>query len=440
MRIAFLFTALFLLGSFNANAGTHYPLSANAFYLACNVPDGLAASNITDTSATLTWNAVPGATKYNLEIEDEQNNPSNFHIETTVSGTTYNVAGLQAGVLYKFKVRTRCGDDKSDWSEWVFFVAGSGSGGGGGNGTCAVPGGLGVSVNDSSATLTWNVVSGAVKYTIEIEDEQNPPSTFHLEDSSATNTYIFNGLQTGVLYKFKVRAHCASGQSDWSGWLFFNGSTGGQGGGNGGTCSVPSGLTVTNITQNSATLGWNAVSGATSYTLEIERNHPNTTAWQITQVVTTNSFVLTGLGADTRYKFKVRSNCDSSSHSDWSSWRKFKTANAFVVKTGNNVSPDDGMTDRNDFSSSNAILAFEMQVWPNPAQTTTTIHLQNVSAESVTLRLFDLTGSMVQEQIIYPENNVWEGAFVLGNLPDGMYLMQASDGQQTQTVKLIVSR
>jgi len=85
MRTAILFTALFLLGAFNMNAGTYHPFSL----LACDVPGGLVAGNITDSSATLSWDAVPGAGKYNVEIEDEQNNPSNFFIETTVTGTSY---------------------------------------------------------------------------------------------------------------------------------------------------------------------------------------------------------------------------------------------------------------------------------------------------------------------------------------------------------------
>ena len=67
------------------NAGTYHPFSL----LACDVPGGLVAGNITDSSATLSWDAVPGAGKYNVEIEDEQNNPSNFFIETTVTGTSY---------------------------------------------------------------------------------------------------------------------------------------------------------------------------------------------------------------------------------------------------------------------------------------------------------------------------------------------------------------
>jgi Fibronectin type III domain len=86
---------------------------------------------------------------------------------------------------------------------------------------------------------------------------------------------------------------------------------------------VKSGL-LKDLYRVSALLIWNAVPGASSYTLEIERTQGNT-PWKITQVVQTNSFLVTGLNPNTRYKFKVRTNCAGSNHSDWTQWCKFKT-------------------------------------------------------------------------------------------------------------------
>lgn len=535
MKSILIFSLLFLIGSIQMTAGTNTP-GSNASCLACNIADGLAASDLTGTSATLTWNAVSGATQYTVEVQDEQNNPSIFHVETNVIGTSYIVTGLQAGVSYKFKVRTRCGSDKSDWSEWVFFTSG-GSGGGGGTGNCTIVTGLSASVNGGTATLTWNAVSGASKYTIEVEDEQNSPSIFHLEDSTLTNTYTLSGLQIGVLYKFKVRTHCGGGQSDWSAWMFFNGNgSGGNGGttgacavpvmlsatvdgtsaklswnnvsgatqyyvevedeqnvpsnfhlemsvqdsfytvtglqagvlykfkvsthcaggqsvwsawmffngngsgGNGGStagCTIPTGQLATDISANAAMLNWNIVPGAGSYTLEIERIQQGTTPWKITQVVATNAFMLTGLTPDTRYKFKVRSNCTGGGNSDWSLWRKFKTS----LGVNNNISQGNfnpGAEDRNTVSDA-AMSALEMQVYPNPIYTTTTVRLQNPGTESVALYLFDLTGNVIQQQHIQQENGAWEGTLSFGDLPNGMYLLQARTSQNTKTLKLTVS-
>ena len=424
------FSNLFMHAGNNPNFSSHH-------CLACTVPDGLSVSDLTGASATLSWIAVAGATQYTLEIQDEQNIPGTFHLETNLSGTTYAVTGLQAGVLYKFKVRTQCGGDKSDWSDWKFFTATNG-GGGSGSTDCLTPTGLSISMVGGVATLSWDTVSGAVKYAIEIEDEQNTPSNFHLEDFSNANTYTFAGMQAGVLYKFKVRTHCTNGQSVWSNWLFFNGTNGGSGNGSGnGSCAIPTGLLVTNLTASEALLSWNAVAGVDSYLLEIELNQKNVAPWQITVTASTNSFLLTGLNADTRYKFKVRSNCTGGGHSKWTKWNKFKTAPSFSGPTGGSSLIDPAA--ERAMEPTGIETGMELKAWPNPVQNMVTLQLQNLSTAPTTLRLFDLAGRVVKTEEIKVEVGTWEGVLDLGQLPNGLYLMQLQNGVNTQTIKLVVA-
>lgn len=440
MRSAFFLSVLLLFTGFSSIAGNRAISSSDAVCLACDIPGGLVVTNITDSSATLNWDAATGATQYTVGIEDEQNNPSTFHIETSVTGTSYQVSGLKAGVKYKFKVRTRCGGDKSDWSEWVFFVAGnSNSGNNGGNsaGSCSIPSGLSSTVNGSTVILSWNADSTATKYTIEVEDEQNNPSTFQLKDSTTSNSYTLTGLQTGVLYKFKVRKHCSGGQSDWSAWLFFNATTGGNsnGGNSSGNCSAPKNAKVTDITSTTVLLTWDTVPGATSYLLEIERNTPGNSPWKITQSVITNSFSLTSLDPNRRYKFKVRTNCSGGGHSDWSKWVKFQTASNFT-STSTKVSQ---VTFRS-ADTKEDVAAFDAQIGPNPAQTMTTVRLTGLSAEPVLLRLLDLSGRVVREQSTHPDSESIAIRLTLEDMPDGLYLLHVSNGQQSRMLKLIVSR
>lgn len=546
MRTAFFFTTLLLFCTLHISA-SNYTSNVDAPCLACDIPGGMVAGNITDSTATLSWAAVAGASKYTIEIQDEQNIPSTFHIETSVSGTAYNVAGLKPGVLYKFKVRTRCGSDKSDWSDWVFFKAGSG-GSGGGSGPCGVPAGLTASIKGDSALLSWNAVNGAAKYTVEIEDEQNTPSTFHIEATVSGTSYIVNGLKAGVSYKFKVRSSCSGGDSDWSAWMFFNGAGSTTSGGGSGTCAAPASLSVVvngntallswkkvngagqyyveiqdeqntpsifhlevstqdsfysvsgllagvtykfkvrthcggsqsdwsswlffngtgsgtgnggststdcvrpsgpmaiNVTAGSVVLIWSAVPGVSSYTVEVEKEPSGSSPWQITKVAAANTLTIDGLSPQTRYKFKVRSNCSGGSNSDWTAWRKFKTAASLVSKddklNANAVSPNDNPGVNRSEDAQDKFAAAELSVWPNPVvQRMATVRVQFPSSEPVALRLLDLAGRVVQMQSVQPESGSWEGALSLDNhLPDGVYLLQARNSQQTKTIKLIINR
>jgi hypothetical protein len=339
--------------------------------------------------------------------------------------------------LYKFKVRAKCGGNQSDWSEWVFFNGGSNGGGGGtGGGACAAPTLLSANVNGTSAILSWNAVSGATQYTVEVEDEQNVPSTFQIETSVSGTSYTVTGLQSGVLYKFKVRTQCGGNQSDWSEWLFFNGNIGSAGGsqsgGNTGDCARPSGAIALDITSTSALLTWNPVPGAASYLLEIERNQPGAAPWQITQVVTTNAFTISGLAPNTRYKFKVRTNCSGGGHSGWSKWRKFKTA-ASLYHAGDDR--DDIVTAENALKT----LVLEAKVSPNPVQTTATLRLNGLVGETTSLRWFDLRGQLLRELELQTSTGTWSGPIEAPALGSGLYLLQVHNGQQTQVLKIVIA-
>ena len=120
----------------------------------CPVPGGLSVSNNTGASVQLSWNAAPGAIRYEVEIEDGDNTPP-FHQEFNTTQTTATIEGLTPGGQYKFKVKSKCSSGSSDHAPWFFFTAGSGDNTGGGNnptgGSCSIPDGLNVSNNTGAS-------------------------------------------------------------------------------------------------------------------------------------------------------------------------------------------------------------------------------------------------------------------------------------------------
>ncbi len=77
-------------------------------------------------------------------------------------------------------------------------------------------------------------------------------------------------------------------------------------------CGDPTGLTTTGIGNNTATLNWNAVSGATSYAVDYKLSSASTwTSLSTAQTTTTAS--LTGLTQGTAYDWRVRATCSGGS-------------------------------------------------------------------------------------------------------------------------------
>ncbi len=78
------------------------------------------------------------------------------------------------------------------------------------------------------------------------------------------------------------------------------------------TCPQPTGLTATNITTSSATLGWNAASGATSYDADYKLSSSST--WINAATTTTSTSVnISGLSSASVYDWRVKTNCSGES-------------------------------------------------------------------------------------------------------------------------------
>ncbi len=94
----------------------------NLEMLDCLKPTGLAASGITSSSATLSWNAMQCAAKYKLQYRKQG---TSSWTSVTVATTSYTVTGLQASTTYEYRCQTYCtesGSTKSGFSSIATFT------------------------------------------------------------------------------------------------------------------------------------------------------------------------------------------------------------------------------------------------------------------------------------------------------------------------------
>lgn len=92
--------------------------------VSCSSPGGLNATGITQTDATLNWNAVSGASSYNLEWK--KNSDATWTSVTGITGTSHTLTGLTAGTLYDYRLQTDCGaGDLSSFSATAQFTTNS---------------------------------------------------------------------------------------------------------------------------------------------------------------------------------------------------------------------------------------------------------------------------------------------------------------------------
>ncbi len=92
---------------------------------ACIFPMGVNASNITVTSATISWNAslASGVTAYEYEVRTTGaagSGSTGLVASGTVTGTSANITGLSGSSTYTVYVRSVCGTSKGQWTPTAY--------------------------------------------------------------------------------------------------------------------------------------------------------------------------------------------------------------------------------------------------------------------------------------------------------------------------------
>lgn len=252
----------------------------------CNQPTNLSFTGITKTSSNANWTSASGATGYTFEYKLKSE--LNWTVQTT-SATNFNLSSLILNSIYQARVKSNCTSGSSDYSPVVEFTTL--------NESCEVPSNLAVSnIEQTSAKANWTQVSGAGSYNFEYK--LNSASTWTVVNTTSPFYHLI-GLVENSLYDIRVKTSCTSGSSDYSVILHFTTTAGA-------TCGTPTNLLASNITQNSAKLSWNSVSGATSYNVLYKLSSAAT--WS-TLKTTSNFINLTTLTPASAYNMKVQALC-----------------------------------------------------------------------------------------------------------------------------------
>ena len=303
------------IGSYTVTVtDAHNCTTTAAVAIVLQAPAPTTVTGITSTGAVLNWSAVPGAASYNVQYRKVGTTTWSTGSSNT---TSLSISGLSAGTAYEFQVQTVCsGNITSSFSASGNFATT------GGGGTCLAPSTLSASnITATSAKLNWNVVLGGLSYNIQY---RQTGTTTWSTGTSAVNSLSISGLTAGVTYQFQVQTVCSGGVSSYSTITSFT---------TGAACPTPTGLTITNITNTSATLNWGVVAGAASY--NIRYRQVGTTTWT-TATSNTNSLAISGLTAATNYAFQVQTVCTGGTAGNFSISGLFTTTSGAVcaVPTG----------------------------------------------------------------------------------------------------------
>ena len=210
----------------------------------------------------------------------------------------------------------------------------TGTGGGGTAVTCGVATALTANVTGTTtADVSWTGSSSATTYRVRY----NPTAggAFTSVNTTAT-TLSIQGLNADTEYQYQVRVLCPTGWTAWTGFETFttqaNTTTGGggAGGGNGAQvagCDIPFDLDANVLSDTRVEISWSDFADASIYRVQYRQVVGG--SW-VTFNTSDAQVELTGLLADTEYRFRIRSKCPTG----WTAFSGFEFFTTQAANTG----------------------------------------------------------------------------------------------------------
>ena len=343
-------------------------------------------------TATLTWNGDG----QDYEVAIRENESTVWSEPIAVNGLSYTFTGLMPNRVYVYHVRKVCADDLySGWVEDVFTTLDL---------PCGKPIVSVSNVTGEGATITWDEGENHTSWEVNVFN-----TMMNTTIDVTTPNYEVEDLDPATVYHVAVRAKCAENvYSDWSDTIEFTTVD----------CLPVTNVVANEITENSAVITWTA-GGEESEWLVNYGESGFAQGEGILESVTTTTYMITGLDAETDYDVYVRAVCGENFTSTWSEpVCQFQT----LVAGSEGIDGIDGN--------------FQFAIYPNPTSGMTTISLKGVEGE-VTISIVDMNGRTIANESMECGSECEKRLDVAG-LSQGTYFVRVIGDNVNSVRKLIV--
>lgn len=371
-------------------------------------------STIEAYEANLTWNGVAGVTIYKVQVSTSSSFATIFY-ENQAADLQETVTGLSKGVTYYWRVvgiilHTPDPEEYTETSAvWSFTVSQD-----------ILDKVILISPENNSTnvlksfTCTWNEVSAATGYEIQITKVQGDYSTANIAFAAAPSmeSQAVNTLEYGTQYWWHVRATSATKQGPWSDeWNFTMEALPAPGDFN----LVTPANNAENVKVN-PDFTWTASQNAVTYTIRYSTDNTLATYTEVTDLTNTAYTPTEKLLENTVYYWYVIAvNGTGTKQSE--TWQ-FKTE-----ITG---------------SASDVIASYQLNVSPNPADADAQISFNLASAGTVNVTVFDMLGNVVFAANEFKSTGASSISIESSALAAGSYTVKFQFGNESATLPLVI--
>ncbi len=171
-------------------------------------------SNVTQTTAQVTWPAVPCATKYRIVLK-KVGAGTQSTILVQAPNTSYTLTGLETNTSYQVRIRTQCsqnGSVVSQLSPISSFTTLNSQGV-----LCVAPSSIGSSnLTSSTATIFWTPQVTALQYNIRYRKVGTATWNIETVTNPLTSSTMLAGLTSSTTYEYQMRTKCNNNPNEFS--------------------------------------------------------------------------------------------------------------------------------------------------------------------------------------------------------------------------------
>ena len=309
----------------------------------------------------------------------------------------YVVNFLHFGEKYFWRVRARHGKDTSAWSasRSVDIVA---------NVELESPDDDAEEIGLSDE-FSWKELDGVLTYEAQFADNENFSNPY-IEFTEETSL-IRNNLFFGTDYYWRVRANHATDTSDWSEeWHFTTINT----------VNLSSPANNATDIEILPTLVWEPITGVDMYQLKYDTIDLNNPCCDVLIEAPEYEYrVITPMVHGTNYQWHVRA-IQGADTTEWSEAWNFT------------IEEVQGLGEMIDDT--------KVILYPNPSTGTVNIEYETQKATSMKISVLDLVGKVLLQEDLYFEQGRTTHSMDLSSLPNGIYIVRYTNGDQSFTRKI----
>ncbi len=277
-----------------------------------SILSGLQATNITTTSAILSWSGTINGT---YDVQWRLQGATNWLSSDIITENSLSLSDLVPGGTYEWRVRVSCPDASTvNFATATFLL------------TCPTSPTVlyTFGITSTGAYIGWNGIDGQ-NYMVRY---RRTGTTSWIESSTLISTPVYNitGLTGGNQYEWQVRVVCSGGGStSYSASAIFLTQ-----------CYTPGYALATSITDQTAYLYWTQGETGTQY--QVQYRPQGSSTWVTINGLIEGRVIVSNLLPNTTYEWQVRTLCTDGQSSGFAPGQVFTTSPPcpamFTVKNG----------------------------------------------------------------------------------------------------------